>query len=72
MLGWAERLCAEARQQGHDITYYNLCICRNTSTDILQRWDEIALRQQPDSDNRIVVTFGVNDTSFENVFAKDT
>jgi lysophospholipase L1-like esterase len=66
MLGWAGRLCAEARQQGHDITYYNLGIRRNTSTDILQRWSEITLRQHPDCDNRIVLSCGVNDTTLEN------
>lgn len=66
MLGWAGRLCAEARQHGHDITYYNLGIRRNTSTDILQRWSEVSLRQQPDCDNRIVLSCGVNDTTIEN------
>lgn len=66
MLGWAGRLCADARQQGHDITYYNLGIRRNTSTDILHRWHEIALRQHPDCDNRIVLSCGVNDTMLEN------
>lgn len=66
MLGWAGRLCADARQQGHDITYYNLGICRNTSTDILQRWSEIEKRQQADCDNRIVLSCGVNDTTLEN------
>lgn len=66
MLGWAGRLCADARQQGHDITYYNLGIRRNTSTDILQRWSEIEKRQQADCDNRIVLSCGVNDTTLEN------
>lgn len=66
MLGWAGRLCAEARQQGQDITYYNLGIRRHTSTDILQRWPEVALRQHPDGDNRIVLSCGVNDTMMEN------
>jgi lysophospholipase L1-like esterase len=66
MLGWAGRLCVLAQQPEQDITYYNLGIRRNTSTDILQRWNEIALRQQPDCDNRIVLSCGVNDTVFEN------
>lgn len=66
MLGWAGRLCTEARQQGHAITYYNLGIRRNTSTDILQRWPEVSLRQHPDCDNRIVLSCGVNDTTLEN------
>lgn len=66
MLGWAGRVCTKARQHGHDITYYNLGIRRNTSTDILQRWSEVSLRQQPDCDNRIVLSCGVNDTTIEN------
>ncbi|SFR54082.1 GDSL-type esterase/lipase family protein [Thiomicrospira sp. ALE5] len=66
MLGWAGRVCVDTRQKGHDITYYNLGIRRNTSTDILQHWNEIALRQHPDCDNRIVLSCGVNDTTLEN------
>lgn len=66
MLGWAGRLCALAQRNGHNITYYNLGIRRHTSTDILQRWHEIALRQQPDCDNRIVLSCGVNDTTMDN------
>ncbi|PLA74456.1 lipase [Hydrogenovibrio sp. SC-1] len=65
MLGWAGRLCAQAQQPEHEITYYNLGIRRNTSTDILQRWSEISQRQQADCDNRIVLSCGVNDTVFE-------
>lgn len=66
MLGWAGRLCAQAKPQDEEITYYNLGIRRNTSTDILQRWHEIALRQHPNGDNRIVLSCGVNDTTMEN------
>lgn len=66
MLGWAGRLCAQARQIGHDLTYYNLGIRRNTSSDILKRWNELVLRYHADSDNRIVLSCGVNDTTMEN------
>jgi lysophospholipase L1-like esterase len=37
-LGWAGRLCASARRAGHNITYYNLGVRRETSTDITRRW----------------------------------
>lgn len=66
MLGWAGRLCIQAQKTGHEITYYNLGIRRNTSTDILHRWPEISLRQQADCDYRIVLSCGVNDTVIEN------
>lgn len=66
MLGWAGRLCVQAQKTGHKVTYYNLGIRRHTSTDILQRWPEILLRQQADGDHRIVLSCGVNDTVIEN------
>ncbi|MDR9498836.1 MAG: GDSL-type esterase/lipase family protein [Hydrogenovibrio sp.] len=65
MLGWAGRLCVQASQLGHDLTYYNLGIRGHTSTDILQRWDEVALRLPVGYDARIVLSCGVNDTMIE-------
>lgn len=32
-LGWAGWICAAARQQGHDVTAYNLGVRRDTSTN---------------------------------------
>ncbi len=61
-LGWAGRLCAEARQRGHNITLYNLGIRRDTSGDIAERWErEAAARLAPEHDGRVVFSFGVND-----------
>jgi lysophospholipase L1-like esterase len=66
-LGWAGRICATAWQQGHEITYYNLGIRRQTSRDIVQRWQaEVTARLPEGSDGRIVFSFGVNDTTIEN------
>jgi len=65
-LGWTGRLCAIANQE-HSITYYNLGIRRETSTDILLRFkNEISSRLAEDYDSRIVISFGVNDTFLEN------
>lgn len=65
-LGWAGRICAAAQQQGHEITYYNLGIRRQTSHDIAQRWQtEVSARLPADCDGRIVFSFGVNDTTIE-------
>jgi acyl-CoA thioesterase-1 len=36
-LGWAGRLCAAARRAGHNVTYYNLGVRRETSADIACR-----------------------------------
>jgi len=69
-LGWAGRLCAAAQAKGLSITYYNLGIRRNTSRDILQRWEEECTQRLPESlasvDCRVVFSFGVNDTVIEN------
>jgi lysophospholipase L1-like esterase len=66
-LGWVGRLCASAHARGTFVTYYNLGIRRNTSQDILNRWDsEITLRLPPSCDGRVVLSCGVNDTVIEN------
>ena len=66
-LGWAGRLCAMASASDIFVTYYNLGIRRNTSKDILLRWEsECGLRLPGFCDGRIVFSCGVNDTSIEN------
>ena len=61
-LGWVGRVCAALRQQGHDLTSYNLGIRRDTSADIRQRWQrEAQLRLPPEHDGRLVFSFGAND-----------
>ena len=61
-LGWPGRLCAAARQAGHDLTLYNLGIRRDTSADIAARWEaEARARLPPEHDGRLVFLFGVND-----------
>lgn len=65
-LGWAGRLCAAATRRGASITYYNLGIRRNTSKDILLRWEQECAPRLPDScDARVVISCGVNDTVIE-------
>lgn len=66
-LGWAGRLCAAAQQEGHDITYYNLGIRMQTSHQIAQRWQmEVSARLPQEYNGRVIFSFGVNDTTFEN------
>lgn len=66
-LGWAGRLCALAHASDIPVTYYNLGIRRNTSKDILLRWEsECTLRLPGSCDGRIVLSCGVNDTAIEN------
>ena len=66
-LGWAGRLCAMANESDIPVTYYNLGIRRNTSKDILLRWEsECTLRLPGFCDGRIVLSCGVNDTAIEN------
>jgi lysophospholipase L1-like esterase len=64
-LGWAGRLCAAANRT-QLVTCYNLGIRRDTSRDILNRWErECAARLPGGCDARVVFSFGVNDTTFE-------
>ena len=66
-LGWAGRLCAIANASDIPVTYYNLGIRRNTSKDILLRWERECTLRLPDfCDGRIVLSCGVNDTAIEN------
>lgn len=61
-LGWTGRVCALARQRGHDVTHYNLGIRRDTSRDVAARWQaECAARLPPDVPGLLVFSFGVND-----------
>lgn len=66
-LGWVGRVCADARAGGADLTCYNLGIRRQTSSDVLARWRaECAPRLPAACDRRLVISFGVNDTTWEN------
>jgi lysophospholipase L1-like esterase len=61
-LGWSGRLCAEARQHGCDITYYNLGVRGETTAEIAARWQREARARLPlGEDGRLVFSFGVND-----------
>lgn len=66
-LGWTGRLCQNLAAQGFAITYYNLGVRRETSVDIDGRWElETTPRLPKGCDNRIVFSFGTNDTTREN------
>lgn len=65
-LGWTGRLLARSAQAGRPVTGYNLGIRRNTSSDIRARFrDEVARRRPPNTDLRLVFSFGVNDATIE-------
>jgi lysophospholipase L1-like esterase len=65
-LGWTGRLCVALSQQGYWVTYYNLGIRRETSTELAYRWQAEAERRLPvGCDNRIVFSYGTNDTTLE-------
>ncbi|MFD8099861.1 GDSL-type esterase/lipase family protein [Nocardia fluminea] len=62
--GWVGRVLAAS---GPGITAFNLGIRRNTSADVLRRcWREVEPRILPDTDNRLVISFGSNDAVVEN------
>ncbi len=61
-LGWRGRVTAAARKAGRDITAYDLGIRRNTSTDILARWEAEATARLADGfEHRLLFAFGTND-----------
>lgn len=63
-LGWTTRLVADARARGTDLTAYPLGVRRNTSADVLARWEpETAARLPRAGRTGLVVSFGVNDAT---------
>jgi lysophospholipase L1-like esterase len=61
-LGWPGRVVSTARRAGCDITFYNLGIRRDTSADILARWQQEAACRLIDEDTKgIAFSFGAND-----------
>lgn len=65
-LGWAGRLAVRAAAAELPLTYYNLGVRGQTSSDIAARWEvECAQRLPADCDARVVFSFGTNDTVSE-------
>jgi len=65
-LGWPGRICANVRQQGRDVTIYNLGIRRDTSADIKRRWlREAKARLPAEYDGRLIFSFGLNDCAYD-------
>lgn len=63
-LGWVGRLAARAEARGVTLTGYNLGIRLDTSGDVRARWQqEVQLRFPDGLENRLVLSFGVNDTT---------
>jgi len=62
-LGWVGRLCGQSRQPGVELTCYNLGVRGNSTEDIAARWEtECRLRVNEDAMNKLVFSYGVNDT----------
>ena len=66
-LGWAGRICQDGFSKGFEITYYNLGVRRETSTELRKRWlQEVSYRLPQQYNGRVVFSFGANDTTIEN------
>jgi acyl-CoA thioesterase I len=62
--GWVGRLVERSDRDGTPVTAYNLGVRRDTSEDIRRRWaGEVASRRVAGSEDRMVLSFGVNDTT---------
>jgi len=68
-LGWTGRLLAAALQEGIPATSYNLGVGGETSADVAARWRAEARPRLPraEGDPRVVLAFGVNDVTLEDV-----
>ncbi len=63
-LGWRGRVTAAALKAGLELTAYDLGIRRNTSADILARWQAEATARLPaDQPRRLLFSFGTNDSA---------
>jgi lysophospholipase L1-like esterase len=66
-LGWVRRVVAGAFAAGVPVTAYNLGVRRETSADVLERWQaEARPRLSREADCRVVFSFGANDATIEN------
>ena len=66
-LGWTGRICQDACLKGFDITYYNLGVRGETSSELKKRWlQEVSYRLPQKYDGRVIFSFGTNDTTIEN------
>lgn len=66
-LGWVGRIANESRRRGLPLTAYNLGVRRDTSLLICERLaGEVTPRLAQAELPRIVVSYGVNDTTVEN------
>jgi lysophospholipase L1-like esterase len=62
--GWVGRVAERSERDGTPVTVYNLGVRHDTSDDIARRWaGEVAVRRVAGSEDRMVVSFGVNDTT---------
>ncbi|WP_219415118.1 GDSL-type esterase/lipase family protein [Pseudonocardia nigra] len=64
--GWVGRLAARTHREDLPLTGYNLGVRRDTSDDVCRRWaTEVAARRAEGCEERLVLSFGVNDTTVE-------
>jgi lysophospholipase L1-like esterase len=65
-LGWPGRVCRAAMKNGFDVTCYNLGVRRDTSADILRRWQAECVPRLPQGcEGHVMFSFGNNDTTLE-------
>jgi len=64
-LGWVGRVASRSDRAGQTVSVYNLGVRLQTSSQVLARWQAECAQRLPDGcDNRVVVSFGVNDTTW--------
>lgn len=59
-LGWVGRLNQCSQNNSLDITHYNLGMRRDTSEDILKRWETECQSRLPEiSENKVIFSFDI-------------
>jgi acyl-CoA thioesterase-1 len=64
-LGWVGRVIAASHAAGVPLVAYNLGIRRETSQDVLRRWQVDAEARSYPVDTKVVFAVGANDTTEE-------
>ncbi|TCS43002.1 GDSL-type esterase/lipase family protein [Reinekea marinisedimentorum] len=65
MRGWAGRLMIETGRSLGPLNYYNLGIPGQSTAAVAERLNELAPRLPVGADNRLILSFGVEDTALE-------
>jgi len=68
--GWLGRVAAATDRSLVALTVYNLGVRRDTSVDVAARWRAECSARSAGAENRLLISFGVNDTAIEDAVGR--